>query len=61
MTRHRHEPRDSEDRADEKVLAAASERGYRLAIQCTRCGQWLVAAESVRRHMGPVCRAKEVA
>ena len=25
---------------------------------CTRCNQWLVAPSSVRRHMGPVCRAK---
>ena len=48
----------AEDRADAAVLAAASERGYRLAVQCTRCGQWVVAHQSVAAHMGPVCRAK---
>lgn len=56
----RHEPLDAEDRADLAVLHAAAERGYRLAVQCTRCGQWLVAATSVRAHIGPVCRTKAV-
>lgn len=54
------EPLTAEDRADFDVLVAAHERGYRLAVQCTRCGQWLVALKSVATHMGPVCRAKVV-
>lgn len=40
----------------EKLLAAALAGGnFRLAVQCTRCGTWLVAPTSVRRHLGPVC------
>lgn len=27
----------------------------RLAVQCARCGGWLVSAESVARRMGPTC------
>jgi len=57
----RHEPLSHEDRADLAVLAAAAQRGFRLATRCTRCGQWLVAPTSVRAHMGPVCRALGVA
>lgn len=53
----RHEPLTAEDRADLDVLAAAAERGFRLAVRCTRCNQWLVAPTSVRRHLGPVCRS----
>ena len=34
----RHEAPDAEDRADFDVLVAA-ERGYRLAVQCIRCGK----------------------
>lgn len=51
----------ADDRADAAVLVAAAERGFRLAVQCVRCGQWLVAAQSVRAHLGPVCRTKVVA
>lgn len=47
-----------EDKADAAVLAAARERGFRLAVRCNRCGQWVVAAESVAWHLGPVCRRK---
>ncbi len=47
-----------DDRLDAQVIAAAKARGFRLATRCTRCGQWVVAAESVAAHMGPVCRAK---
>lgn len=53
-----HEPLTAEDRADIDVLVAAAERGFRLAVRCTRCGQWLVAPSSVRLNLGPVCRAK---
>lgn len=55
------EPLIAEDRADIDVLIAAAERGFRLAVRCTRCNQWLVAPSSVRRHLGPVCRAKAAA
>ncbi|KAA1243634.1 hypothetical protein F0Q45_25495 [Mycobacterium simiae] len=57
----RHDPLTAEDRADLDVLIAAAERGYRLATRCLRCGQWLVAPSSVRRHLGPVCAAKAAA
>ncbi|WP_099319530.1 DUF6011 domain-containing protein [Mycobacterium ostraviense] len=57
----RHDPLSAEDRADLDVLIAAAERGYRLATRCLRCGQWLVAPSSVRRHLGPVCAAKAAA
>ncbi|MEU7764350.1 DUF6011 domain-containing protein [Nocardia sp. NPDC049190] len=47
-----------EDKLDAAVLAAARARGFRLAVRCQRCGQWVVAAESVALHLGPVCRRK---
>jgi hypothetical protein len=50
----------ADDRADLDVLIAAAERGFRLAIRCLRCNQWLVAPSSVRAHLGPVCRVKVV-
>ncbi|MFR9767089.1 DUF6011 domain-containing protein [Nocardia sp. SC052] len=27
----------------------------RLAVQCRRCGNWLVSAASVDRRLGPTC------
>jgi hypothetical protein len=40
----------------EKLLMAALRSGdYRLAVQCKRCGTWLVATTSVKKHLGPVC------
>lgn len=54
----RHEPLDADDRAELAVLNAAAELGYRLAVQCTRCGAWLVASKSVALHLGPVCRSR---
>jgi hypothetical protein len=48
----------AEDRADAEVLAAAAARGYRLAVRCIRCNQWLAAPSSVARHLGPVCFSK---
>ncbi len=47
-----------QDKADAAVLAAARERGFRLAVRCQRCNQWVVSAESVAWHLGPVCRRK---
>lgn len=55
-----HEAPSAADRAEAHVLAIAYSLGYRLAVRCTRCGQWLVAPSSVRRHLGPVCAAKAV-
>jgi Family of unknown function (DUF6011) len=52
---------DASDRHEQRVLEQARAFGYRLAVRCTRCGQWVVAAESVAAHMGPVCRAKVAA
>jgi hypothetical protein len=56
-----HKPLTPDDRADTAILAAAEALGYRLAVQCTECGQWLVADQSVRLHIGPVCRNKSKA
>jgi hypothetical protein len=52
-----HEAVTTEDRIEAAVLAAA-QRALRLAVQCTRCRQWLVAETSVRAHLCPTCRAK---
>ena len=57
----RHEAPTAEDRLDAEVIAEARARGFRLAARCTACGHWLVAAESVALHLGPVCRARAVA
>jgi hypothetical protein len=54
----RHEGLDTEDWLDAQVIAEAKARGFRLAIRCRRCNQWLVATQSVAVHLGPVCRAK---
>lgn len=54
----KHEPVTAEDRYEAALLAEAAELGYRLAVRCTRCNQWVVAAESVAAHMGPVCRSR---
>lgn len=55
-TNHYTEPPTAADRAEAAILAAAAELGYRLAVQCTRCQQWLVAPESIAAHKGPRCR-----
>ncbi|MCB1265047.1 MAG: hypothetical protein KDB56_10750 [Mycobacterium sp.] len=47
-----------DDRLDAEVIDAAKARGFAIAVRCTRCGQWVVAAKSVAAHLGPVCRAK---
>jgi hypothetical protein len=52
------EPTTAEDRREAQLLAELRALGYRLAVRCTRCSQWLVAAESVAAHMGPVCRER---
>lgn len=48
----------SEDRADAAVLAAAAERGFRVAVQCLDCGHWLANPISVAAFRGPRCRAR---
>jgi hypothetical protein len=50
-----------DDRLDALVVAEAKKRGFAVAVRCSRCRQWVVAAESVAAHMGPVCRAKAAA
>lgn len=52
------EPITAEERAEAEAVARVAELGYRPAVQCTRCGAWLVAAKSVALHRGPVCRGK---
>ena len=52
---------DADDRLDAYVIAEAKARGFQVAIRCTACGHWLVAAKSVALHLGPVCRTKAVA
>lgn len=54
-----HEGLDAEDWLDAQVLAEAIARGFRLAVRCRRCNQWIVAEQSVAVDLGPVCRAKE--
>jgi hypothetical protein len=49
---------DADDRADAAVVAAAAERGYRLATRCLDCGHWLANPISVAAHRGPRCRAR---
>jgi len=49
---------DAEDLDDAAVLAAAFERGYRIAVQCIDCGHWLTNPVSVAAFRGPRCRAK---
>jgi hypothetical protein len=61
LQRRRHKPLTPDDRADTAIVAAAEALGYRLAVRCTECGQWLVAEQSVRLHVGPVCRNKSKA
>lgn len=55
---HHSDPLTTEERYEVAVVSAAAELGYRPAVQCTRCGAWLVAAKSVALHRGPVCRGK---
>ena len=55
---HHSEPLTPDERYEVAVVSAAAELGYRPAVQCTRCGSWLVAAKSVALHRGPVCRGK---
>ena len=50
-----------DDRVDAQALAAAADRGYRMAVRCLDCGHWLVNGKSVRLHRGPVCRARAAA
>ncbi|MAU83884.1 MAG: hypothetical protein CME34_18840 [Gordonia sp.] len=51
---------DADEREHAKFVADARELGYRLAVQCTACGHWLVQSDSVAAHLGPRCRAKAV-
>ena len=53
-----HEPLTAEDREDLRVIAAAVERGYHIAVRCVDCGHWLASPTSVRRHRGPKCAAR---
>lgn len=41
--------------ADKLLMAALAQGHYRLAVQCGRCGTWLVAPASIKRLLGPVC------
>jgi hypothetical protein len=54
----RHEPLDAETRAEIDLLIKAAEMGYRLATRCSRCGHWITAPSSLKRHMGASCAAK---
>ncbi|HCS59067.1 MAG TPA: hypothetical protein DIW80_19485 [Gordonia polyisoprenivorans] len=56
---HHSEPLTADEKYEASVVAAVVELGYRPAVQCIRCGSWLVAAKSVALHCGPVCRAKD--
>lgn len=43
------------DAADKLLRAALRGGTFRLAVQCDKCGAWVTAPTSVRRHRGPVC------
>ena len=53
------EPLDTEDRRIAALLAELYDAGYRVAVQCRTCGQWLANPRSVARHQGPVCASHE--
>lgn len=53
------EPLDAEDRRIAALLAELYDAGYRIAVQCRTCGSWLAHPESVARHQGPKCAARE--
>ncbi|WP_071700349.1 DUF6011 domain-containing protein [Mycobacterium heckeshornense] len=48
----------ADERAEQRLLAAARRFGFRLAVQCLDCRRWLVDPASVAAHRGPVCRAR---
>lgn len=50
-----------EDRADDAVVAAATARGFRIAVRCLDCGHWLANPTSVEAFRGPRCRARKAA
>lgn len=54
----RHEPLDTETRAEIDLLIKAAQMGFRLAVRCVDCGHWITAPSSVRAHRGPVCAAR---
>jgi hypothetical protein len=54
----RHEVLDADERRERALIEELLDRGYRVAVQCVDCGAWLVAAHSVRDHIGPVCRSR---
>lgn len=61
-TGHRHEDGfaapTAEERADAEVIAAAQDRGYRIAVPCIVCGRFLTQKSSVAAHVGPTCRKR---
>ena len=55
------EPPDPQTRREQELVDELTERGYRVAVQCRRCGLWLTNPISVALHVGPKCRHKEAA
>lgn len=49
---------DLDERRERELIAELLDRGYRVAVQCVDCGQWLTAARSVAEHVGPRCRSR---
>lgn len=54
MPRDFTEPRTAED----EVIAAAEDLGFKIAVPCVACGRYLVSPTSVRFRMGARCRAR---
>jgi hypothetical protein len=52
------EPLTPDDRADQEVIDAAQDRGFKIAVPCQSCGRFLVSAKSIRYRLGPRCRAR---
>jgi len=53
---HDVETLDADERREQELLDELADRGYRVAVQCRRCGLWLSNPRSVARHIGPKCR-----
>ncbi|MGQ9408941.1 DUF6011 domain-containing protein [Mycolicibacterium gilvum] len=50
-----------DERREAELLAELRGLGYRISVKCRVCGHPVVSARSVAAHIGPKCRAKQVA
>ncbi|WP_448221960.1 DUF6011 domain-containing protein [Gordonia iterans] len=52
---------DAETRRITALIAELADAGYRVAVDCARCGHPLTEARSVLLQIGPKCRRQAVA